>query len=141
MYSTGSYSNPTWLTSLAASKLSGTVAVANGGTGLASYTVGDVLWASGATTIAGLGIGANTYIMTSSGAAPQWSDPTGISVGSATNATNAANTAITTNSTNANYYLTFVSATTGNLPQLVNSSITLNPSTGMLTSSIAGGAF
>lgn len=32
----GSYSNPSWLTALAASKLSGAVAVANGGTGLTS---------------------------------------------------------------------------------------------------------
>jgi hypothetical protein len=37
--------------------------------------------------------------------------------------------------------LTFVSATTGNLPQLVNSSITCNPSTGQITGGIAGGAF
>ena len=56
-------------------------------------------------------------------------------------ATNATNTAITADSTNATNYLTFVSATTGNLPQLVNSSITCNPSTGQMTGGIAGGAF
>lgn len=56
-------------------------------------------------------------------------------------ATNATNTAITANSTNATNYLTFVSATTGNLPQLVNSSITCNPSTGKLTDGISGGTF
>jgi hypothetical protein len=33
---TGSYANPSWITSLAASKLTGTVAVANGGTALSS---------------------------------------------------------------------------------------------------------
>jgi hypothetical protein len=59
----------------------------------------------------------------------------------ATTATNATNTAITANSTNATNYLTFVSATTGNLPQLVNSSITCNPSTGKLTDGISGGTF
>lgn len=59
----------------------------------------------------------------------------------ATTATNATNTAITANSTNATNYLTFVSATTGNLPQLVNSSITCNPSTGQITNGIAGGSF
>jgi hypothetical protein len=59
----------------------------------------------------------------------------------ATTATNATNTAITANSTNATNYLTFVSATTGNLPQLVNSSITCNPSTGQITGGVAGGAF
>lgn len=56
-------------------------------------------------------------------------------------ATNATNTAITANSTNATNYLTFVSATTGNRPQLVNSSITCNPSTGKITNGIAGGSF
>ena len=56
-------------------------------------------------------------------------------------ATNTVNTAVTTDSTNATNYLTFVSTTSGNLPQLVNSSITCNPSTGQLTGGIAGGAF
>lgn len=59
----------------------------------------------------------------------------------ATTATNATNTAITANSTNATNFLTFVSATTGNLPQLVNSSITCNPSTGAITGGISGGTF
>lgn len=138
VYTTGSYADPTWITSLAASKLTGTVAVANGGTNLSSYSVGDMLYASGATTLSKLGIGTNTYIMTSSGSAPQWTDPTGITVGTATNAVNTGITAVTTNAT---HYLTFVSATTGNLPQLVNSSITCNPSTGQMTGGIAGGSF
>jgi hypothetical protein len=59
----------------------------------------------------------------------------------ATTATNATNTAITANSTNATNYLTFVSATSGNLPQLVNASLTVNPSTGQITGGVAGGAF
>ncbi len=124
---------------IAASQVtSGTLAVAQGGTNIASYTIGDLLYASGATTLSKLGIGTSTFILTSSGSAPQWSDPTGITVGTATNATN---TAITANSTNATNYLTFVSTTTGNLPQLVNSSITCNPSTGAITGGIAGGTF
>lgn len=124
---------------IAASQVtSGTLAVARGGTNIGSYTAGDMLYASGATTLSQLGIGTSTYIMTSSGTAPQWSNPTGITVGTATNAVN---TGITANSINADYYLTFVSATTGNLPQLVNSSVTVNPSTGKLTGGIAGGAF
>jgi hypothetical protein len=36
VYTTGSYADPTWITSLAASKLTGTVATAAGGTGLSS---------------------------------------------------------------------------------------------------------
>jgi len=109
-----------------------------GGTGQSSYTTGDLLYASGSTAISKLGIGTSTYILTSSGSAPQWSDPSGISVGSSTNATN---TGITADSTNATMYLSFVSATTGNLPQLVNSSLTVNPSTGKITSGISGGTF
>jgi hypothetical protein len=61
--------------------------------------------------------------------------------GVVTTATNTTNTAITANSTNATNYLTFVSSTTGNLPQLVNSAITCNPSTGQLTGGISGGTF
>jgi hypothetical protein len=37
--------------------------------------------------------------------------------------------------------LTFVNATSGNLGQLVNSSITCNPSTGAITGGISGGTF
>ena len=79
-----------------------------------------------------------TASATSSGTAPQWVAQSTLSVGSATNATN---TAITANSTNATNYSTFVSATTGNLGQLVNSSITCNPSTGAITGGISGGTF
>ena len=58
--------------------------------------------------------------------------------GTATNATNTAITAVTSGATN---YLTFVTATSGNLPQLVNSSITADASTGTITGGISGGAF
>jgi hypothetical protein len=47
-------------------------------------------------------------------------------------ATNATNTTITASSTNATFYPTFVSATTGNLPQLVDTTLTYNPSTDTL---------
>ena len=118
-----------------------TVPVASGGTNLTSYTAGDLLYASGTTTIAKLGIGTTNYVLTSSGSAPQYVAQSTLSVGSATTATDATNTAITANSTNATNYLTFVSTTTGNLPQLANSSITCNPSTGAITGGISGGTF
>lgn len=114
------------------------VTAALGGTGATSYATGDMLYASGSTTLSKLTIGTSNYVMTSSGTAPQWVAQSTLTVGNATNATNVG---ITANSTNATYYLTFVSATTGNLPELVNSSITCNPSTGKLTGGIAGGAF
>ena len=43
VYTSGSYANPTWITSLAASKLTGTVATANGGTGLSTIGTADQL--------------------------------------------------------------------------------------------------
>lgn len=60
-----------------------TVPVASGGTNITSYTSGDILYASGATTLSKLGIGASTRILTSSGTAPQWTDPSTITVGTA----------------------------------------------------------
>lgn len=125
--------------SIAASQVtSGTLAVAQGGTNIASYTIGDLLYASGATTLSKLNLGTSGYVLTAGASAPQYVAQSTLSVGSATNATN---TGITASTTNADHYLTFVTATTGNLPQLVNSSVTVNPSTGKLTGGIAGGAF
>ena len=50
------------------------LAVADGGTGLGSYTVGDILYASGATTLSKLGIGtAGQVLQVNAGAtAPEW---------------------------------------------------------------------
>jgi hypothetical protein len=190
-YISGSYTGITGVGTLTAGTWNATtIGVGYGGTGLASYTAGDLLYASGTTALSKLAIGTNGYVLTSSGSAPQWSAQSGLSVGTATNlagglagsvpyqtgagattflslgtsgyvltagasapqyvaqstlsvgtATDATNTTITANSTNATNYLTFVSATTGNLPQLVNSSITCNPSNGTITGGIAGGSF
>jgi hypothetical protein len=119
---------------------SGTVGVSYGGTGLSSYTNGDLLYASGSTTLSKLAIGTSTYIMTSSGSAPQWSDPSGITVGAATNSTNASNVAVTTGSATTNY-LAFLTGTTGNLPVLTNTGLTYNSSTNAITGGISGGTF
>lgn len=118
--------------------VSGQLNVSNGGTGLSAYTTGDLIYASGSTTLTQLTIGASGYVLTSSGTAPQYVAQSTLSVGSATNAVN---TGTTIDSTNATNYLVFKSATTGNLPELVNSSITCNPSTGKITNGIAGGTF
>lgn len=50
----------------------GILPVANGGTGIASYTVGDILYATGSTTLSKLAVGTADFVMTSSGTAPQW---------------------------------------------------------------------
>ena len=70
--------------------LSGTLVASNGGTGLSSYTAGDLLYASGTSTISKLGIGTANYVLTSSGTAPQYVAQSTLSVGSATTATNLA---------------------------------------------------
>ena len=58
--------------------------------------------------------------------------------GTATNTTNVGITAASSGATN---YLTFVTATSGNLPELVNSSITCNAANGTITGGITGGTF
>jgi hypothetical protein len=67
--------------------LGGTLVTLNGGTGLSSYTAGDMLYYASGTALSKLAIGASTRILTSSGSAPQWSDPATVTVGTATSAT------------------------------------------------------
>jgi hypothetical protein len=124
-----------------ATAVSGQLGVSNGGTGLSSFTAGDTIYATGATTLAKLAIGTANYVLTSSGTAPQYVAQSTLAVGSATNATNATNTGITAVTSGATNYLTFVTATSGNLPELVNSSITCNAATGAITGGITGGTF
>ena len=63
-----------------------TLGVANGGTNTASYTAGDILYASGATTLTKLAVGTNGHVLTLSSGVPAWSagaagDVTGIDAG------------------------------------------------------------
>jgi len=128
--------------------LSGTLGASSGGTGLTTYTAGEIIYASGTSTLTGLGIGATNYVLTSTGSAPQYVAQSTLSVGSATTATtatNATNIAITNDaSTNATMYPVWVTANTGDLPAKVTSTkLSFNPSTGVLTSTggISGGTF
>jgi hypothetical protein len=50
----------------------GTLGVARGGTNLASYTIGDILYASGTTTLSKLGIGTSGQILRVNAGVPQW---------------------------------------------------------------------
>jgi hypothetical protein len=68
--------------------------VSVGGTGLVTYTQGDMLYASATTTLNKLGIGVTNTVMTSSGTAPQWSP--GLTIAKSYDATGAS---ITTSST------------------------------------------
>jgi len=56
-----------------------------GGTGLTSYTAGDLPYYATGTTLSKLGIGASTTVLTSSGTAPQWTAQSALSVGTAAN--------------------------------------------------------
>jgi hypothetical protein len=141
-YISGSYTGITGVGTLTAGTWNATtIGVAYGGTGLTSYATGDLIYASASATLSKLTLGTSGYVLTAGVSAPQYVAQSTLSVGSATNATNTTNVGITADSTNATRYLTFVSATSGNLPELVNSSITCNPSTGQITGGIAGGAF
>lgn len=53
------------------------LAVTRGGTGLGSYTTGDILYASGATTLSALGIGSDGQVLTVSSGVPVWQNPGG----------------------------------------------------------------
>jgi hypothetical protein len=63
--------------------VAGTLVAANGGTGFASYTVGDIIYASGTTAFTKLAASTSGYILQTNGAAsaPTWVANTGISTG------------------------------------------------------------
>lgn len=72
---------------LAASSITGTLDETDGGTGLTSYTTGDILYASGSNTLAKLGIGSSGQtLQVSSGGIVEWAtatvgDITGVTAG------------------------------------------------------------
>lgn len=57
----------------------------SGGTGQNSYTAGDMTYYASGTSLTKLPIGSNTFVLTSTGSAPQWVAPSTIPVGTATN--------------------------------------------------------
>ena len=77
------------ITSAGTLTLAGTLAPTNGGTGITSYTVGEILFANTTTTLDKLPVGANGYLLASNGTAPGYVDPASITVGTATTATSA----------------------------------------------------
>ena len=92
LYSTGSYSNPTWLTSISGSIVSGAVAsatLAASATNIAGGTAGALAYQTGAGATTFLSLGTTNYVLTAGATAPQYVAQSTLSVGSATNATNA----------------------------------------------------
>jgi hypothetical protein len=113
-------------------------------TGTASININGTVGATTATTGAFTTVSASGVITSTvaTGTAPfTVASTTAVTNLTSQFATNATNTGITAASSGATNYLTFVTATSGNLPQLVNSSITANAANGTITGGIAGGAF
>lgn len=54
-----------------------TIEVSYGGTGLTTYTAGDLIYASGTTTLSKVGIGSNGQVLTVVGGVPAWAASTG----------------------------------------------------------------
>lgn len=130
------------ITSSGTITIAGTLITSNGGTGLDSYTAGDLLYYSTGTALSKLAIGSSTFLLTSDGSAPGWTDPNNIVVGVASQVET------TLTSTNATYYPTFVATTSDANPIEVDTDLTYNPSTNTLTvptlvatSGISGGTF
>jgi hypothetical protein len=69
--------------------LGGILVPVNGGTGIGSYAVGDILFANTTTQLDKLSVGANGYLLGSNGTAPYYINPSSITVGTATSATSA----------------------------------------------------
>jgi hypothetical protein len=65
-----------------------------GGTGLTSYTAGDLLYYATGTALSKLAIGASTTVLTSSGSAPQWTAQSSLAVGTASNLKSNATTGV-----------------------------------------------
>jgi hypothetical protein len=60
--------------------LAGTLNTTSGGTGLTTYTAGDLPYYASGTALSKLGIGSAGQIITSTGSAPQWSTLSGVAV-------------------------------------------------------------
>ena len=61
--------------------VAGTLITTNGGTGLSSYTAGDLPYYASGTALSKLGIGTSGYFLSSSGTAPQWTQTLGVANG------------------------------------------------------------
>jgi len=120
----------------------GTLAAVRGGTGLNSYSVGDILYATATTpTLGKLTIGSANQILTvnSSSTAPQWTTPSTITVGFATNIGITSDTA-TTSALAVGFFSTSSSTAPVKYSTDSTNGLTFIPSTGTLKASIFSGA-
>ena len=93
LYSTGSYSNPTWLTSILGSIVSGAVSTATTATNIAAGAAGSLPYQTGSGTTSMLSLGTSGYVLTAGASAPTYVAQSTLSVGSASTATTSTNLA------------------------------------------------
>lgn len=119
--------------------LGGLLATGSGGTGLTSFTAGDILYASNSTTLAKLGIGTAGQVLKVNSGLPSWQADSN-SGGTVTSITNAADTgtgtAITTSGTFTYSGGTNISTSVSGTTVTINTSATTN--VGTVTSVTAG---
>jgi hypothetical protein len=105
----------------------GSLAPTRGGTGITTYTTGDILYASATNTLSKLAVGTNGHVITLAGGVPTWAAPGGVT--SITGTTNQVNASASTG------------AVTLSLPQNIHTSATpqfLRMGLGASASSVAG---
>ena len=93
LYSTGSYSNPTWLTSILGSIVSGAVSTATTATNIAAGAAGSLPYQTGSGATSMLSLGTSGYVLTAGASAPTYVAQSTLSVGSASTATTSTNLA------------------------------------------------
>ena len=93
LYSTGSYSNPSWLTSILGSIVSGAVSTATTATNVAGGAAGSLPYQTGSGATSMLSLGTSGYVLTAGASAPTYVAQSTLSVGSASTATTATNLA------------------------------------------------
>jgi hypothetical protein len=112
-----------------------TITARYGGTGITSYTVGDVLYANTTSTLARITAGTAGSVLASAGAGatPYYADPNVLVTSSS--GTTSRNVNVTSASTNSTHYLAFTpaSSTVAGAALSSGSAITANPNTGTIS--------
>ena len=101
------------------------ITVPHGGTGISSYTSGDLLYASDETTLSKLAKGTSGKVLTMNvgATAPEWAD-----------VTTSSDVTVSSETTDQSCYLTFATDQTGTISLNTNSNLLFDSSTGVLTS-------
>ena len=108
---------------------------ANAATNIGGGAAGSLPYNTAATTTTFLSIGTSGFVLTSTGSAPQWSNLTGLTAGTA-------QTVTVSSSTDSTSFLTFIdTASNSNQNIRYNSNLAYNASTNYLEVNIDGGAY